>query len=42
MPGIHLPSPQRRTLNELRNDGVIGDEAMHHIERDLEESRREM
>jgi monovalent cation/hydrogen antiporter len=32
---------QRRTLLELRNEGVIGDEAMHRIERDLdlEESR---
>jgi monovalent cation/hydrogen antiporter len=32
---------QRRTLIELRNEGVIGDEAMHRIERDLdlEESR---
>jgi len=34
---------QRRTLLELRNQGVIGDEAMHRIERDLdlEESRME-
>ena len=34
---------QRRTLIELRNEGVIGDESMHHIERglDLEESRLE-
>jgi CPA1 family monovalent cation:H+ antiporter len=34
---------QRRTLLELRNEGVIGDEAMHRIERDLdlEESRLE-
>jgi monovalent cation/hydrogen antiporter len=32
---------QRRSLIELRNEGVIGDEAMHRIERDLdlEESR---
>jgi CPA1 family monovalent cation:H+ antiporter len=35
---------QRRTLIELRNEGVIGDEAMHRIERDLdlEESRLEI
>jgi monovalent cation/hydrogen antiporter len=35
---------QRRTLLELRNEGVIGDEAMHRIERDLdlEESRLEI
>ena len=34
---------QRRTLIELRAEGVIGDEAMHRIERDLdlEESRLE-
>jgi CPA1 family monovalent cation:H+ antiporter len=34
---------QRRSLIELRNDGVISDEAMHRIERDLdlEESRLE-
>jgi len=34
---------QRRYLIELRNEGVIGDEAMHRIERDLdlEESRLE-
>jgi len=34
---------QRRTLLELRDEGVIGDEAMHRIERDLdlEESRME-
>jgi CPA1 family monovalent cation:H+ antiporter len=34
---------QRITLLELRHEGVIGDEAMHRIERDLdlEESRRE-
>jgi monovalent cation/hydrogen antiporter len=34
---------QRRTLLELRNEGAIGDEAMHSIERDLdlEESRME-
>jgi CPA1 family monovalent cation:H+ antiporter len=34
---------QRRHLIELRNEGVIGDEAMHRIERDLdlEESRLE-
>jgi CPA1 family monovalent cation:H+ antiporter len=34
---------QRRTLLELRNEGAIGDEAMHRIERDLdlEESRME-
>jgi monovalent cation/hydrogen antiporter len=34
---------QRITLLELRNEGVIGDEAMHRIERDLdlEESRLE-
>jgi monovalent cation/hydrogen antiporter len=34
---------QRRSLIELRNEGVIGDEAMHRIERDLdlEESRLE-
>ena len=32
---------QRRILIQLRNEGRIGDEAMHHIERDLdlEESR---
>jgi Na+/H+ antiporter len=35
---------QRRTLIELRNEGKIGDEAMHRIERDLdlEESRLEI
>jgi Na+/H+ antiporter len=35
---------QRRTLIELRNEGRIGDEAMHRIERDLdlEESRLEI
>ena len=35
---------QRRSLIELRNEGVIGDEAMHRIERDLdlEESRLEI
>jgi Na+/H+ antiporter len=35
---------QRATLIELRNEGVIGDEAMHRIERDLdlEESRLEV
>jgi Na+/H+ antiporter len=35
---------QRSTLIELRNEGKIGDEAMHRIERDLdlEESRLEM
>jgi hypothetical protein len=27
---------QRRTLLELRNEGVIGDEAMHRIERNLD------
>jgi CPA1 family monovalent cation:H+ antiporter len=34
---------QPRTLIELRDEGVIGDEAMHRIERDLdlEESRLE-
>jgi CPA1 family monovalent cation:H+ antiporter len=34
---------QRQTLINLRNDGLIGDEAMHRIERDLdlEESRLE-
>jgi monovalent cation/hydrogen antiporter len=34
---------QRRTLIELRIEGVIGDEAMHRIEHDLdlEESRLE-
>jgi monovalent cation/hydrogen antiporter len=34
---------QRRTLIELRNEGTIGDEAMHRIEHDLdlEESRLE-
>jgi hypothetical protein len=34
---------QRITLIELRNEGVIGDETMHRIERDLdlEESRLE-
>lgn len=32
---------QRRVLIELRNEGRIGDEAMHRIERDLEESRLE-
>src|SRR5215212_10144018 len=35
---------QRQTLMRLRNEGKIGDEAMHHIERDLdlEESRLEV
>jgi CPA1 family monovalent cation:H+ antiporter len=35
---------QRRALLELRNEGRIGDEAMHRIERDLdlEESRLEI
>jgi Na+/H+ antiporter len=35
---------QRRTLIELRNEGMIGDEVMHRIERDLdlEESRLEV
>ncbi len=35
---------QRRTLIELRNEGKIGDEVMHRIERDLdlEESRLEI
>ena len=35
---------QRRTLLELRNEGKIGDEVMHRIERDLdlEESRLEI
>ena len=34
---------QRQTLMRLRNQGKIGDEAMHRIERDLdlEESRLE-
>jgi len=34
---------QRRYLIELRNEGAIGDGAMHRIERDLdlEESRLE-
>ena len=27
---------QRRTLLELRNEGVIGGESMHHVERDLD------
>ncbi len=35
---------QRRRLIQLRDEGKIGDEAMHRIERDLdlEESRLEM
>jgi monovalent cation/hydrogen antiporter len=35
---------QRTTLIRLRNEGRIGDEAMHRIERDLdlEESRLEL
>jgi hypothetical protein len=35
---------QRRTLIQLRDEGKIGDEAMHRIERDLdlEESRLEI
>jgi hypothetical protein len=35
---------QRRALIELRNEGVIGDEVIHRIERDLdlEESRLEI
>ena len=35
---------QRRTLIRLRNEGKIGDEVMHRIERDLdlEESRLEL
>jgi hypothetical protein len=35
---------QRRTLVRLRDEGEIGDEAMHRIERDLdlEESRLEV
>jgi monovalent cation/hydrogen antiporter len=39
-----LLGAQRRTLIELRNEGVIGDEAMHRIEHDLdlEESRLEV
>ena len=38
-----LLQTQRRVLIELRNEGKIGDEAMHRIERDLdlEESRLE-
>ncbi len=38
-----LLQAQRITLLELRNEGLIGDEAMHRIERDLdlEESRME-
>jgi Na+/H+ antiporter len=41
---MELLRAQRRTLLELRNEGVIGDEAMHRIERDLdlEESRLEI
>lgn len=31
-----LLGAQRRTLIELRNEGVIGDEAMHRIEHDLD------
>jgi monovalent cation/hydrogen antiporter len=39
-----LLQTQRRVLIELRNEGKIGDEAMHRIERDLdlEESRLEI
>jgi NhaP-type Na+/H+ or K+/H+ antiporter len=39
-----LLQAQRRVLIELRNEGKIGDEAMHRIERDLdlEESRLEI
>ena len=35
---------QRQTLIRLRNEGKIGDEAMHRIERDLdlEESRLDL
>ena len=38
------PGAQRRTLIDLRNEGVIGDEVLHRIERDLdlEESRLEI
>jgi NhaP-type Na+/H+ or K+/H+ antiporter len=32
---------QRQTLVRLRDEGKIADEAMHRIERDLEESRLE-
>jgi monovalent cation/hydrogen antiporter len=39
-----LLQTQRRVLIELRNEGKLGDEAMHRIERDLdlEESRLEI
>lgn len=37
-----LLQAQRRRLIELRNEGLIGDEAMHRIEHDLEESRLEV
>jgi CPA1 family monovalent cation:H+ antiporter len=38
---VELLGAQRRTLVGLRDEGKIGDEAMHRIERDLdlEESR---
>jgi monovalent cation/hydrogen antiporter len=41
---LELLHAQRRTLVRLRDEGEIGDEAMHHIERDLdlEESRLEV
>ncbi len=40
---IELLQAQRQTLVRLRDEGKIGDEAMHRIERDLdlEESRLE-
>ena len=42
---LELLGAQRRTLVRLRDEGKIGDEAMHRIERDLdldlEESRLE-
>ncbi len=41
---LELLGAQRRTLVRLRDEGKIGDEAMHRIERDLdlEESRLEV
>jgi monovalent cation/hydrogen antiporter len=41
---MELLRAQRQTLIRLRNEGKIGDEAMHRIERDLdlEESRLEL
>jgi monovalent cation/hydrogen antiporter len=41
---MELLRAQRQTLIRLRNEGKIGDEVMHRIERDLdlEESRRKL